>query len=281
MVGKYVELTESYKSLTEALYHGGFANDCKVQIAYIDSEQIERDGVDKVIAAATNGKGVDAVLIPGGFGIRGSEGKIAAVRYAREMKIPFFGICLGLQMATIEYARHKAGIPKATSAEFDPTSAEAVIHLMEHQKKVERKGGSMRLGAYPCVTKEGTLTRKIYGQKEVSERHRHRFEVNNAYRATLEQAGLTLSGTSPDNELVEIIELKDHPWFIGVQFHPEFKSAPRTPHPLFRSFISAAIQQRNARLARSTNGVEAIVTPPGGNFSKPDETIVAEDSVRV
>jgi CTP synthase len=272
MVGKYVELTESYKSLTEALYHGGFANDCQVQIAYVDSEQIEKDGVERVIGAVTNGKGVDAILIPGGFGVRGSEGKIAAVRYAREMKIPFFGICLGLQMATIEYARHKAGITGATSAEFDPNSAHAVIHLMEHQKKVERKGGSMRLGAYPCATKDGTLTHRIYGKKEISERHRHRFEVNNAYRETLEKAGLTLSGTSPDNELVEIIELKDHPWFIGVQFHPEFKSAPRTPHPLFRSFIAAALQHRNARLARSTNGVEAIATPKGNQFMVPDAT---------
>ncbi len=196
----------------------------------------------EVISTATKGRGIDALLIPGGFGARGSEGKIAAVHFAREEQIPFFGICLGLQMAVIEYARHKAGIAKATSTEFNPESDQAVIHIMESQRKVERLGGSMRLGAYPCVLKKCSLTRKVYGQNEISERHRHRFEVNNSYREKLEQAGMVFSGVSPDGQLVEIIELAGHPWFIGVQFHPEFKSTPRTPHlclkPLLRRRLS-------------------------------------------
>ncbi|MBN8547993.1 MAG: CTP synthase [Deltaproteobacteria bacterium] len=256
MVGKYVDLTESYKSLTEALHHSGFANDCKVDVAYVDSEQIEKDGVAAAIEKATNGKGVDAILIPGGFGARGSEGKIQACQYAREQKIPFFGICLGLQMAVIEYARNMAGIAQATSSEFNPNSEHAVIDLMESQKSVNRMGGSMRLGAYPCVLAKGSLTAKTYGEKEISERHRHRFEFNNTYRDTLVKAGLILSGTSPDNHLVEIIELQDHPWFIGVQFHPEFKSSPRTSHPLFKGFVAAALEHRALRLkaGRKLNG---------------------------
>ncbi len=247
MVGKYVELTESYKSLSEALHHSGFANDCKVKVYYVDSEDIEKSNVKDAISKATDGAGADAILIPGGFGSRGSEGKIAAVQYAREHKVPFFGICLGLQMAVIEYARHKAGISKATSAEFDPHAEEAVIHIMESQKRVERKGGSMRLGAYPCELKRGSLARKVYNESEVSERHRHRFEVNNAFRDQLEEAGMILSGLSPDQQLVEIVELKDHPWFIGVQFHPEFKSMPRNPHPLFKGFVGAALEYRDKR----------------------------------
>lgn len=247
MVGKYVDLTESYKSLTEAIHHAGFANDCKVQISYVDSEEIESSGVESAIAKATNSQGVDAILIPGGFGIRGSEGKIKAAQYARENKIPFFGICLGLQMATIEYARNIAGINNATSSEFDAKAQNAVIDLMESQKSVDKKGGSMRLGAYPCVLAKGTLTAKIYGQKEISERHRHRFEFNNKFREQLIAAGLVVAGTSPDAQLVEIIELPNHPWFIGVQFHPEFKSGPKTPHPLFKSFIAAALDSRKLR----------------------------------
>lgn len=247
MVGKYVDLTESYKSLTEALSHAGFANEVKVQIAYLDSEEIEQKGVEAVIASATNNLGVDAILIPGGFGIRGSEGKILATQYAREQNIPFFGICLGLQMASIEFARHVAGIKDATSAEFNPNSQSAVIDLMEHQKEVSKKGGSMRLGAYPCVLQKNSRTAKIYGTPEISERHRHRFEFNNKYREQLTQAGLVLAGTSPDNSLVEIIELPNHRWFIGVQFHPEFKSTPRNPHPLFQSFVGAALEFRRHR----------------------------------
>lgn len=248
MVGKYVDLTESYKSLTEALHHSGFANDCKVRIAYVDSEAIEKDGVEKVIYGALQGSSPDAILIPGGFGVRGSEGKIQAARFAREKKIPYFGICLGLQIATIEFARHVAGISDATSEEFAPDSKNLVIHIMESQKKVERKGGSMRLGAYPCRLTDRSLSRKIYGKAEISERHRHRFEVNNMFRDTLTKHGLSLSGISPDNELVEMVEIPDHPWFIGVQFHPEFKSTPRNPHPLFKSFIEAAIAQRDKKM---------------------------------
>lgn len=257
MVGKYVELTESYKSLTEALHHSAIANDCKVEIVYVDSEEIERNGIEETIAQATGGRGTDAILIPGGFGSRGSEGKILAAKYAREEKIPFFGICLGLQIATIEIARHVAGISKATSAEFDENSEYPVIHIMENQKSVTRKGGSMRLGAYPCVLQEGTLVKKAYGETKISERHRHRYEVNNEYREKLKSAGLVFSGVSPDNELVEIMELRDHPWFVGVQFHPEFHSSPRSPHPLFRSFIKAALERRDSRKSssrKSSNG---------------------------
>lgn len=247
MVGKYVDLTESYKSLTEAVFHAGFANDVKVQIAYLDSEEIEKKDVESVIAAATNNNGVDAILIPGGFGIRGSEGKIKATQYAREQNIPFFGICLGLQMASIEFARHVAGISDATSSEFDPSARSAIIDIMDSQKDVSKKGGSMRLGAYPCVLQKNSRTAKIYGTAEISERHRHRFEFNNKYREQLTQAGLVLAGTSPDNSLVEIIELPNHRWFIGVQFHPEFKSTPRRPHPLFQSFVAAALEYRRHR----------------------------------
>lgn len=241
MVGKYVDLTESYKSLSEALIHSGVANNCKVKIVYVDSEGLETTGVEKAIKAVNNGEMVNAILIPGGFGVRGSEGKIAAAKFARESKVPFFGICLGLQIATIEYARHVAGLKDATSGEFNAKSSCAVIDIMDSQKSVEQKGGSMRLGAYPCALKAGSKAREIYGKAQISERHRHRFEVNNAFRDQLEKAGLMFSGTSPDNSLAEIIEIKDHPWFIGVQFHPEFLSTPKIPHPLFTSFVAAAL----------------------------------------
>jgi CTP synthase len=241
MVGKYVDLTESYKSLSEALIHSGVANNCKVKIVYVDSEGLETTGVETAIRAANSGDMVDAILIPGGFGVRGSEGKIAAAKFARESKVPFFGICLGLQIATIEFARHVAGLKDATSGEFNPTSPCTVIDIMDSQKTVEQKGGSMRLGAYPCILKAGSKAREIYGRTQISERHRHRFEVNNAFRDQLEKAGLVFSGTSPDNSLAEIIEIKDHPWFVGVQFHPEFLSTPKNPHPLFTSFVAAAL----------------------------------------
>ena len=244
MVGKYVDLTESYKSLSEALIHSGVANNCKIQIVYVDSETIESNDAEQTIRAANNGEMVDAILIPGGFGVRGSEGKIAAARYAREKKVPFFGICLGLQIATIEYARNVGGFTGATSREFSPESSCAVIDIMESQRSVEQKGGSMRLGAYPCALKDGSKAREIYGKALISERHRHRFEVNNEFRAKLEAAGLIFSGTSPDDTLAEMIELRDHPWFIGVQFHPEFQSNPRIPHPLFKSFVAAALASR-------------------------------------
>ncbi|NBW40365.1 CTP synthase [bacterium] len=247
MIGKYVDLTESYKSLSEALHHGGFANDCTVKIVYIDSEDIEKGSVEEKLLEATNGEGADAILIPGGFGARGHEGKIMAVQYARENKVPFFGICLGMQMAVIEGARNLAKLADATSAEFKQSAEHPVIDLMESQRNVSEKGGSMRLGAYPCVLTQNSKSYAAYGTTSISERHRHRFEFNNEYREAIEKAGIMIAGTSPNNDLVEIIEIADHPWFIGVQFHPEFKSKPREPHPLFRSFVAAALERRSSK----------------------------------
>jgi CTP synthase len=239
IIGKYVDLVDSYKSLHASLVHGGIANRAKVEVKYIDSEEIERSS-----DVASFFEGVDAALVPGGFGHRGIEGKIKAIAHARTEKIPFFGICLGMQCAVIEYARHEAGLEQATSLEFDQKTQQPIINMMEEQKKVAAKGGTMRLGAYPCALKAGSLAQKIYGANQVDERHRHRFEVNNAYLEQLEKAGLIISGVGPTNQLVEIIEIKDHPWFIGVQFHPEFQSKPTAPHPLFQSFIQAALDQR-------------------------------------
>ncbi|RMG40468.1 MAG: CTP synthase [Candidatus Dadabacteria bacterium] len=247
MVGKYVDLTESYKSLTEALIHTGLDSNCRVQIVFVDSEKIEKEGVEKTFAEAAGTSSIDAILTPGGFGVRGSEGKIAAARYARENNIPYFGICLGMQVAVIEFARNVAGITGATSREFDPETKNAVIDLMESQKNVEQKGGSMRLGAYPCDIQPKTLTSRIYESESISERHRHRFEFNNRYRQILEEAGMVLAGICPSNNLVEIVEVPNHPWYIGVQFHPEFKSTPRAPHPLFKSFIRAALEHRDLK----------------------------------
>ncbi len=264
MVGKYVDLTESYKSLSEALIHSGVANDCRIKIVYVDSEGLETKGVEHGIREANEGNLVDAILIPGGFGVRGSEGKIAAARYAREQKIPYFGICLGLQIATIEFARNMANIAHATSGEFDDKSTVKVIDIMESQKDVNAKGGSMRLGAYPCVLKEGSKAREIYGKPQISERHRHRFEVNNAFRPQLEKAGLVFSGTSPDSVLAEIIELADHPWFVAVQFHPEFQSTPKTPHPLFTSFVAAA-KAHKAQASGVGAKVEKAVSSKNGS----------------
>ena len=238
IVGKYVELTESYKSLAEALIHGGIANDCRVNLKYVDSEALERHGIDGAF------DGIDGILVPGGFGERGSEGKISAIEYARQHKIPFFGICLGMQMAVVEFARHVCAIEDAYSAEFREGAKNPVIHIMEGQKTVKGKGGTMRLGTYPCELVDGTLARRIYGQKKISERHRHRFEFNNAYRKELKKCGLILSGVNPESDLVEIVELADHPWFLGCQFHPEFRSRPMTPHPLFESFVGACLKQR-------------------------------------
>lgn len=242
MVGKYVELTESYKSLNEALIHGGVANECGVDITYIDSEEIEKSGIPDEL------KNADAVLVPGGFGKRGGEGKVEAVRFARENGVPFFGICLGLQMAVVEFARNQVGISKAASGEFEANTPEMVIHLMEQQKDVSEKGGTMRLGAYPCSLREGSKVYKIYGsEKSISERHRHRWEVNNEYRARFEEKGMMMSGVSPDGELVEIVEVPEHPWFVGVQFHPEFQSSPLKPHKLFVSFIKASLAYRDSK----------------------------------
>ena len=240
VVGKYVDLVESYKSINEAFIHAGIAHEARVVTHHVDAEEIEVKGADACL------KDMDAILVPGGFGERGTPGKIEAVRFAREQKVPFFGICLGLQIAVIEVARHLADLKDATSEEFDDDKTTNVIHIMEHQKGVTTKGGTMRLGGYPCVLKTGTLARDIYGTDEIRERHRHRFEVNNEYRAPLEKAGLVFSGLSPDEELVEMVELKDHPHFVACQFHPEFLSRPWKAHPLFSSLVSAALKQQEA-----------------------------------
>ncbi len=240
VVGKYMSLKESYKSLFESLVHGGIANEVKVEIECIEAEQIEQEAAEILL------KNVDGVLIPGGFGDRGSEGKIAAIRYARENGIPFFGICLGMQMAVVEFARNVCGLERANSTEFDLQTAHPVIHLMEEQKAIDTKGGTMRLGSYPCVLQNETLAAKLYGREKISERHRHRYEFNNNYRAEFGARGMVLSGLSPDSALVEIIELRGHPWFLGCQFHPEFKSRPMDSHPLFRGFVEAALQNRRS-----------------------------------
>ena len=238
MIGKYVDLIDSYKSLNEALAHGGFANECRVEVDHIDSEQLESGELPDKIRQA------DGILVPMGFGHRGTEGKIAAVQYAREEGVPFLGVCFGMQMAVIEFSRNVCGLTAANSVEVDPETPHPVIGLMDHQRSIIQKGGTMRLGAYPCSVQEGSLVHKVYGQKRISERHRHRYEFNNDYRQRLTEKGLIFSGLSPDQSLVEIIELSDHPWFIGVQFHPEFKSRPFDCHPLFAGFIRAAHQHR-------------------------------------
>jgi CTP synthase len=245
VVGKYVSLVESYKSLTEALIHGGIANDARVHLKYIDSEQVEKQQPNTFL------QGANGVLVPGGFGTRGIEGKISAIQYAREKKIPYFGICLGMQCAVIEISRHCADLERANSTEFDSATPHPVIYLLEmwtdRQEILQRrstdtaKGATMRLGAYPCRLEEETLALEAYGKKLIYERHRHRYEFNNAYMDALAKAGIVYSGVSPDKGLVEIIELKDHPWFLGCQFHPEFKSKPMDPHPLFREFIRASL----------------------------------------
>jgi CTP synthase len=240
VVGKYMSLKESYKSLLEALVHGGIANEVQVNLDCIEAEKIEQEGVEGVL------KQVDGILIPGGFGDRGTEGKVAAIRYARENQIPFFGICLGMQMAVVEFARNVCGLEGANSSEFDLQTPHPVIHLMEEQRSIDTKGGTMRLGNYPCVLQNGTLAARLYGRENISERHRHRYEFNNSYRDEFGKKGMVLSGLSPDSNLVEIIELKGQPWFLGCQFHPEFKSRPMDCHPLFRGFIEAAAEKRHA-----------------------------------
>ena len=248
IVGKYVDLTESYKSLNEALSHGGVSNDCKVNLIFVDSEKIDDDNCAATLGIA------DGILVPGGFGSRGIEGKICAVKYARENKIPFFGICLGMQAAVIEFARNVAGMPDAHSSEFDEKTPYPVIYLMlewyddktktmQMRDKNSDKGATMRLGAYPCKIQQKTFAFKAYCKENISERHRHRYEFNNEYKDKLEESGLVISGTSPNGELVEIVEIKDHPWFLGCQFHPEFKSRPMDPHPLFKDFIKASLKQ--------------------------------------
>ena len=252
IVGKYVDLTESYKSLNEALRHGGIPNDCRVTLEFIDSEKIHENNCREIIGDA------DGILIPGGFGSRGIEGKICTAKYAREEKIPYFGICLGMQIAVIEFARNIAGLKDAHSQEFNKNTPYPVIYLMKEwydektrtlQKRdiTSDKGGTMRLGAYPCDIKKDSLAYSAYGITSISERHRHRYEFNNAFKEKLEEKGLVISGTSPDGELVEMVEVKDHPWFLGCQFHPEFKSRPMNPHPLFREFIRASLAYSKTR----------------------------------
>ncbi|MFZ3208538.1 MAG: CTP synthase [Geobacteraceae bacterium] len=241
IVGKYVNLTESYKSLAEALTHGGIGNNCRVVLIYLDSEKIESEGIDGLF------DNINGILVPGGFGERGTEGKIKAIEVARTRKIPFFGICLGMQMAVVEFARNVCGLSDAFSTEFKPDCANPVIHLMEEQKGVSRKGGTMRLGAYPCSLTKGTFAQKAYGATEISERHRHRYEFNNNYRKQLLSSGMELSGIYKEGDLVEMVEIPDHPWFLGCQFHPEFKSKPLNPHPLFKAFIAAALENNKGR----------------------------------
>ena len=238
VVGKYIQLIDAYKSMYEALKHAGAALDCAVEITRVDAEHIEKDGAEKYL------KGVAGILVPGGFGNRGIEGKILAAQYARENKIPYLGLCLGMQIAVIEFARNVCGLTGANSTEFDPKSTHPVICLLEEQKGVEVKGGTMRLGAQPCKLVAGTKSRELYGAEEISERHRHRFEFNNGYRDQLMKSGIIVAGRYTKFDLVELIELRDHPWFIACQFHPEFLSKPNKAHPLFRGFIEAALKQK-------------------------------------
>ena len=233
VVGKYIELNDAYKSVYEAVSHGGIANDCAVDIEKIEAEDIEKFGVEKVL------KGFAGILVPGGFGERGIEGKIMAARYAREGNVPYLGLCLGMQIATIEFARNVLGLQSAHSTEFDPDTPHPVIALLDEQRNVTLRGGTMRLGAQPCQLAMGSRAARLYGAFLISERHRHRYEFNNQYRDQFENAGVVFSGTSPDAKLVELIEYKDHPFFLASQYHPEFLSKPSAPHPLFRGFIAA------------------------------------------
>ena len=241
IVGKYVELKESYKSLHEALIHGGVANKCKAELVYVDAEEIEQNGAQSALGD------LDGVLVPGGFGERGFEGKVLASAWARENGVPFFGICLGMHSAVVDFARHVADLPGAHSTEFEAEAVDPVIHLMPGQRDVVDKGATMRLGAYDCELTEGSRAAEIYGTRSISERHRHRYEVNNEYRDRLSKLGLQFCGLSPDGELVEMCELPDHPYFIACQFHPEFKSRPTQPHPLFVRFVAAALERKKRR----------------------------------
>ena len=248
IVGKYTDFPDAYKSLNEALFHGGYANDASVEISFIDSAAMETPNWPREVFE------VDALLVPIGFGVRGSEGKIRAVRYAREHRVPLFGICLGLQCIVIEFARHVCDLNQATSSEFQPDTEHAVIYKLRDLLGIDELGGTMRLGAYPCRLKPGTLAHRIYGQDLISERHRHRYEVNQKYLDILVKHGLVVSGLSPDGKFVEMVELPDHPWFLGCQFHPEYKSKPWAPHPLFVSYIGAALAHQQRRRAAETAG---------------------------
>ena len=241
LVGKYVELHDSYLSVNEALKHGGLDHDAHVNIDWVDSESITEENVAERL------KNADGILVPGGFGTRGIEGKIAAAKYARENKVPYLGICLGLQIAIIEFARNVLGLKDANTTEIDPNTENPVIYLMPDQHNVTDMGGTMRLGAYPCMLDEGSKAYKAYGKQLISERHRHRYEVNNDYRDLLEKNGMHICGLSPDKHIVEMVELKDHPWFVASQAHPEFKSRPTKPHPLFSGLIGAALDYRESK----------------------------------
>ncbi|AHE95794.1 CTP synthetase [Thermocrinis ruber] len=252
LVGKYVSLRDAYKSVVEALTHGSIANRVKLNILWVNSENVEEELLHEA----------DGILVPGGFGERGIEGKIKAINYGRLSKKPTFGICLGMQLMCVEFARNVLNLKGANSTEFDPNTPHPVIDIMEEQKQIEELGGTMRLGAYPCVLKEGTKVREIYKKEVIYERHRHRYEFNNAYRELFEKNGFVISGVSPDGRLVEVVELKDHPWFIGCQFHPEFKSKPFDPHPLFVSFIKACI---DAKLQRTTDTIAPTSLKPSSS----------------
>jgi CTP synthase len=238
VAGKYIELHDAYKSIYESLSHAGIANRCKVNLKKVSAEQVADEGAEKHLA------GVDGILVPGGFGERGFEGKIASIAYAREHKIPFLGICYGMQAAVVQFARSELGLTDATTTEYDPNAKNPVISLMEEQKRTNDKGGTMRLGAFECALAEGTKSRSAYGTETVHERHRHRFELNNDYRDQLAAKGLVMAGRNPKLDLVEVVEIPDHPWFVGVQYHPEYKTRPLQAHPLFRDFVRAAIENQ-------------------------------------
>lgn len=240
VVGKYITLQDAYKSIYEALIHGGIANNAKVEIRRVDSESISKASAKKLF------KEIDGILVPGGFGYRGIEGKIKAITYARENGIPYFGICLGMQTAVIEFARNVCGLKKANSSEFNKKTRHPVISLLEEQKKIKAKGGTMRFGQYLCKIKKGTKSYAAYGKDKMMERHRHRYEYNNSYRDVMKKKGMVFSGVHPKGDLVEIIELKGHPWFVACQFHPEFQSKPDRAHPLFRDFVKAAVKQHSS-----------------------------------
>ena len=248
IVGKYVILKDAYMSIMEALVHAGAKNDTKVNIEWISSEELENDTYEEILDNYRENELLDGILIPGGFGERGVDGKVNAVKYARENKIPFLGICLGMQCAVIEFARNVCNLKNANSTEFDEETPYPVIDLLPEQREIEEKGGTMRLGAYPAILKEGTLAHKLYGKTEVNERHRHRYEVNPEYHKILEENGLIISGTSPDGKLAEFVELPNHPYFIATQAHPEFKSRPNKPHPLFDGLVKASLKNKNKNI---------------------------------
>lgn len=247
VVGKYVDLKESYKSLNEAIVHGGIANQAQVEIVYVDSEKLTDKNVGQALSSVTG------ILVPGGFGERGVEGKLAAIRWAREKQIPYFGICYGMQLAAIEFARHVCGIKDATTREWNKSSKNYIIDLMSEQRNIQNKGGTMRLGSYPCTLSAHSKSYQVYKSKNITERHRHRYEFNNKYKALFEKKGMNCVGICEERDLVEIVELVDHPWFVGVQFHPEFKSKPLDPHPLFVHFVKASLKHKEIATTKTTH----------------------------